>query len=354
MGMLLTPFKKRRRVQVGKITILGIDIAKNVFQLHGIDESGNPVLKRKLTRAKLNEAIAKIEPCLIVMEACGGSSYWCRRFGNLGHDTKLISPQFVKPFVKTNKNDRNDAEAICEAASRPTMRFVAPNTLEQQDMQVIHRVRSRLIAERTALVNQIRGLLAEYGIVVSSGISKIRKALPEILEDGENELTTMARAQFLELSVELTEKDEKIKNQDRKIESIFKADEKCQRISAIEGIGPITATAIVSAIGDPKLFKNGRHFAAYLGLVPKQSSSGGKERLLGISKRGDTYLRTMLIHGARATVRFAETKDDLRSQWIKKVKERRGANRAAVAVANKNARTIWALLARGTNYKKAA
>ncbi len=339
---------------MGKITILGIDIAKNVFQLHGIDESGKPVLKRKLTRAKLTETIAKLEPCLIVMEACGGSSHWCRKFSKLGHQTKLISPQFVKPFVKTNKNDRNDAEAISEAASRPTMRFVSPNTLEQQDIQVIHRVRSRLIAERTAIVNQIRGLLAEYGVVVSSGITKIRKALPEILEDGENELTTLARAQFLELSVELADKDEKIKNQDKKIESIYKADEKCQRISAIEGIGPVTATAIVSAIGDPKLFKNGRHFAAYLGLVPKQSSSGGKERLLGISKRGDTYLRTMLIHGARAIIRYADSKEDSRSEWIKKVKDRRGANRAAVAVANKNARIIWAILAKGTNYKKAA
>lgn len=336
-----------------KITILGIDLAKNVFQLHGINSSGNPVFKRKLTRSKMSEIIAKLEPCTIVMEACGGSSHWCRKFTQLGHETKLISPQFVKPFVKTNKNDRNDAEAICEAASRPTMRFVAPNTLEQQDMQVIHRVRSRLMAERTALVNQIRGLLAEYGVVVSTGVAKIRKALPEILEDGENELTTLVRAQFSELYAELIEKDEKIKNQDKKIESIFKADEKCQRISAIEGIGPVTATAIVSAIGNPKLFKNGRHFAAYLGLVPKQSSSGGKERLLGISKRGDTYLRTMLIHGARAILRYAENKDDPRSQWIKRVKERRGANRAAVALANKNARIIWTMLANGSSYKAA-
>lgn len=339
---------------MGNITTLGIDLAKNVFQLHGIDKSGNPVLKRKLTRNKLAETIANLEPCLIVMEACGGSSYWCRRFAKLGHETKLISPQFVKPFVKTNKNDRNDAEAICEAASRPTMRFVAPNTLEQQDTQLIHRVRSRLIAERTALVNQIRGLLAEYGVVVSTGVAKIRKALPEILEDGENELTALARAQFSELYAELIEKDQKIKNQDKIIDSIFNADEKCQRISAIDGIGPITATAVVSAIGDPKLFKNGRHFSAYLGLVPKQSSSGGKEKLLGISKRGDTYLRTLLIHGARAAVRCVGTKEDKQSVWIKSLIERRGFNRAAVAVANKNARIIWCLLAKDVDYIKAA
>jgi len=339
---------------MNNITILGIDLAKNVFQLHGSDATGKAVLRKKLTRSKLVETIAKLEPCTIVMEACGGSSYWCRKFNVLGHKTKLISPQFVKPFVKTNKSDRNDAEAICEAASRPTMRFVAPNTVEQQDIQAIHRIRSRLIGSRTAIVNQIRGLLAEYGIVVAQGVYKIRKLLPEILEDAENELTMLGRQIFFQLNEELRELDEKIEIYDKKIDGVFKSNEQCQRVGKMDGIGKITATAIVAAIGDPSTFKNGRHFSAYLGLVPRQSSSGGKERLLGISKRGDSYLRTLLIHGARSVVRHAKNKDDKRSLWIKNLVERRGTNRAAVAVANKNARIIWSLLAKGENYKKAA
>lgn len=339
---------------MNNITVLGIDLAKNVFQLHGSDATGKVILRKKLTRTKLVETIAKLEPCTIVMEACGGSSYWCRKFNALGHKSKLISPQFVKPFVKTNKSDRNDAEAICEAASRPTMRFVAPNTIEQQDIQAVHRIRSRLIGTRTALVNQIRGLLAEYGIIVAQGVNKIRKALPEILEDAENELTMLGRQLFSELSEELREQDEKIAIYDIKIEAIFKSNEQCQRVSKIDGIGQMTATAIVSAIGDPSTFKNGRHFSAYLGLVPRQSSSGGKEKLLGISKRGDTYLRTLLIHGARSVVMHAKNKEDKRSLWINNLVARRGANRAAVAVANKNARIIWRLLAKNETYKKAA
>lgn len=333
---------------------MGIDLAKNVFQLHGSDDTGKVLLRKKLTRTMLVETIAKLEPCTIVMEACGGSSYWCRKFKNLGHETKLISPQFVKPFVKTNKSDRNDAEAICEAASRPTMRFVAPNTIEQQDIQAIHRIRSRLIGARTALVNQIRGLLAEYGIIVAQGVNKIRKILPDILEDAENELTMLGRQFFSELNEELREQDKKIEIYDKKIEGIFKSNKQCQLVSEIDGIGKMTATAIVSAIGDPSTFKNGRHFSAYLGLVPRQSSSGGKERLLGISKRGDTYLRTLLIHGARSVVMHAKNKDDKRSLWINNLVQRRGVNRAAVAVANKNARIIWCLLAKGESYKKAA
>lgn len=337
-----------------KVTLLGVDLAKNVFQLHGVDTTGKPVLKRKLTRLKFIEVVAQLSPCTIVMEACSGASYWCRKFSALGHKTQLVSPQFVKPFVKTNKNDRNDAEAICEAASRPTMRFVSPNTVEQQDIQSVHRIRTRLVAERTALVNQIRGLLAEYGVIVSQGIEKIRKALPEILEDAENELTQDSRALFFELHTELMEKDQKIVIYDKKMEVIFKSNKDCQKIAKIEGIGVITATAIVGAIGDPKVFKNGRHFAAYLGLVPKQSSSGGKERLLGISKRGDTYLRTLLIHGGRSVVKYAKGKEDRRSVWVNRIKTHRGSNCAATAVANKNARIIWALLAKNEEYRKAA
>lgn len=336
------------------VTLLGIDIAKNIFQLHGVDDKGNPIFRKRLTRDKLSETIANLPPCTIVMEACGGANHWCRRFTALGHTTKLISPQFVKPFVKTNKNDRNDSEAICEAASRPSMRFVFPKSIEQEDIQLVHRVRSRLIQERTALVNQIRGLLMEYGIVIAQGINKVRKTVPEILENAENELSYSSRAIFADLYEELLEKDKRINNYDKKIEFIFKTNRMCQKISKIEGVGPISATAIIATIGDPKVFKNGRHFAAFLGLVPRQSSSGNKERLLGISKRGDVYVRTLLTHGGRTVVRHIGTKNnDKRSNWIKGLKERRGVNRTAVAIANKNARIIWALLAKNEDYRKA-
>jgi transposase len=346
------PFNKTEG-PMGNVTLLGIDLAKNVFQLHGVDDKGNPVLKKRLTRTKLAEYIANMPRCTVVMEACGGANYWCRKFESFGHITKLISPQFVKPFVKSNKNDRNDSEAICEAASRPTMRFVSPKSIEQEDMQALHRVRSRLIQGRTALVNQIRGLLAEYGIIISQGINKARQTLPEILEDGGNELSHAGRQLFSDLYEEMLEHDKRIKIYDQKINEIFKSNAMCQKISKIEGVGAITATAIVAVIGDPKVFKNGRHFSAFLGLVPKQSSSGNKERLLGISKRGDTYIRTLLIHGGRSAVKCIGTKDNPRSKWIRALKERRGANRTAVAVANKNARIIWAVLAKDEEYRQA-
>ena len=336
------------------LTLLGIDLAKNVFQLHGVDDKGNVVLRKRLSRTKLAKFIAKLLPCTIVMEACSGANHWCRKFKAMGYEAKLINPQFVKPFVKTNKNDHNDSEAICEAASRPNMRYVFHKGIEQEDIQALHRVRSRHIQERTALVNQIRGLLAEYGVVVSQGISKIRKALPEILEDAENELSHAGRRLFLDLYEELLEKDKKVKTYDEKIEVIFKSNEMCQAISKIEGIGVLTSTAIVSTMGDPSTFKNGRHFSAFLGLVPKQSSSGNKQRLLGISKRGNTYLRTLLIHGARTVVRHIGSKEDSRSCWIRALIERRGANRTAVAIANKNARIIWAVLSKKEAYRKAA
>lgn len=336
------------------VTLLGIDIAKNVFQLHGVDEKGIPILKCKLTRCKLITTITKLPKCTIAMEACSGANHWYRKFSKMGHTVKLISPQFVKPFVKTNKNDRNDSEAIVEAASRPTMRFVSPKTIEQEDIQAIHRIRSRLIHEKTALANQIRGVLAEYGIIIPKGVHNIRKLLPEILEDAENDLSHVGRQIFADLYEEMVEKEKKVKIYERKIENIFKTNEACQKIAKIEGVGPIIATAIVATMGDPKVFKNGRHFAAFLGLVPRQHSSGNKERLLGISKRGDSYLRSLLVHGGRAVVFRAGKKDDRRSIWLKELKERRGSNRAAVAVANKNARIIWAVLAKNEEYRRAA
>ena len=268
----------------------------------------------------------------------------------MGHTVKLMAPQFVKPYVKSNKNDANDAEAICEAVARPTMRFVAIKTIEQQDIQAVHRIRSELVQQRTAKVNQIRGLLGEYGLVVGQRIDVLRKALPLILEDAENGLTVDFRTLLEGLQQDLITLDERVDEMDKKIKLLASSNEDAKRLQQIPGIGPITATALISAIGDGKQFKRGRDLAAWLGLTPKQHSSGGKDRLLGISKRGDAYLRTLLIHGARAVLRVAGNKDDPRSRWIQSLCGRRNKNIAAVAVANKNARIVWALLTKKTDF----
>ncbi len=329
------------------IKILGIDIAKRVFQLHGVDERGKTILKKKVGRDHLLSFVRNIPPCLIGMEACGGSNYWARKFKEMGHEVRLMSPQFVKPYVKTNKNDAADAEAICEAVSRPTMRFVSLKSIEQQDIQALHRYRQRLVQQRTALVNQIRGLLTEYGIIVPQGITYIRKQLPQILENRGNELTKLGLEIFSDLYQELCGSDQEIKSLDKRINLLCQQNEACQRLAKIDGIGSLTATALVSAIGDVHAFKSGRHLAAWLGLVPRQYSSGNKQMLLGISKRGDSYIRTLLIHGARAFISLAKR----RSLWLEKLIERRGKQRSYVALANKNARIVWALLASKTQYK---
>ena len=334
------------------ISILGIDIAKNVFQLHGADKAGKVVVKKRIYRESLHSYIAKLAPCTIAMEACSGANYWYRQFTALGHTVKLISPQYVKPYVKTNKNDASDAEAICEAASRPNMRFVSPKNIEQQGIQSIHRVRERLIGNRTALVNQVRGLLAEHGIIAAKGIGHIRKQLPRILEDAENELTGSDREIFRDLYEELRGLDEKILSYDKKLEEIYKNHLVCQRLAEVEGLGVISTTALLAAIGDPTVFKNGRQMSAWLGLTPRQHSSGNKQVLLGISKRGDKYIRKLLIHGARAVVYRAGNKKDKRSEWINELVNRRGTNRACVAVANKNIRIVWSMLTNETSYRK--
>ena len=336
------------------MTTLGIDIAKNVFHVHGRDAAGRPVFQKRFSRVALIKFMANLSRCRVGMEVCGGANYWSRTLQALGHEVRLISPQFVKPYLKSNKNDFNDAEAICEDVLRPTMRFVTPKTVAQQDLQNVHRVRRRLIGARTALVNQIRGLLAEYGVVVPKQVSPLRRALPRLIEDLTNDLTPLARTTFTVLYEELRAVDARVTAVDRELKAHCAQDERCQRLTAIEGIGPLTATAIIAAVADPRVFKNGRHLAAWLGLVPRQCSSGGKPRLLGISKRGDRYVRTLLIHGARAVVVRAGTKQDARSRWIAEKRRQRGTNRACVAVANKNARIIWALLVQGTCYRTAA
>ncbi len=334
----------------GTLKVLGIDLAKQSFQLHGVDEAGHTVLKKKLKRKQLSAFIANLPPCLIGLEACGGAHFWVRRFTEQGHTVRMIAPQFVKPYVKSNKNDAVDAEAICEAVQRPHMRFVPVKSIEQQDIQSLHRIRSQLIARRTAQANQIRGLLLEYGIILPKGISYIRKEIPEILENAENALTSLFRELLNELYDEMVHLDDRVCSLEQKLEAICARNQDCQRLLTIPGVGLLTATALIAAIGDITVFKNGRELAAWLGLVPRQHSTGGKPMLLGISKRGDSYLRTLLIHGGRSVVRVAHKHQDKRNQWIDEIKQRRGENISNVAVANKNARIVWALLTKKENY----
>ena len=333
-----------------KITTIGIDLAKEVFQIHGIDAHGKAVLRKPLRRSEMAKFFANLEPCLIGMEACGSAHHWARKLGEFGHNVKLMAPQFVKPYVKTNKNDAADAEAICEAVSRPNMRFVPIKNIEQQAILSVHRARQGFVKARTAQANQIRGLLSEFGIVIPKGIKSIARRVPDILEDAENSLPGTMRQLLERLNDNLKEMDRQVTELEAQIKLWHKENEASLKLAQIPGIGPITASAMVATVGNAKEFKNSRQLAAWLGLVPKQHSSGGKQALLGISKRGDTYLRTLLIHGARAVIRFAENKA-APDPWLCKLIARRNKNIAAVALANKNARVIWALLTKGRAYE---
>jgi transposase len=334
-----------------KITTMGIDLAKTVFQIHGVDAQGHVKVKRGLKRDQLMAYFATLPPCLIGMEACGSAHHWARKLTNLGHTVRLMAPQFVKPYVKTNKNDARDAEAICEAVTRPTMRFVSVKTQEQQAVLALHRARQGFVTARTAQVNQLRGLLAEFGIVMPQGINNVRRRLPEILEDAENDLPVTARALFQRLGDHVKELDRQVQELEAQILRWHRQNPDCQKLEAIPGIGPLSATALVASIGDARNFRNGRQLAAWLGLVPRQHSSGGKSVLLGISKRGDVYLRTLLIHGARAAIRFIGERQDKTARWIHSLLSRRNKNVAAVALANKNARTVWALLTQPAQFQ---
>ena len=338
----------------GELSVLGIDLAKQSFQLHGVDANGKTVLKKKLSRNKLCAFVAQLPACTIGLEACGGANHWVRVFEQLGHTVRMMAPQFVKPYVKSNKNDAADAEAICEAVQRPSMRFVPAKSIEQQDMQSLHRIRSQAVARRTAQANQIRGLLMEYGLVIPKGITYVRKAIPGMLEDADNELSALFRELLQGLYNEMVHLDERIAALEIQLKTLCDQDENCQRLLTIPGVGLLSATAMVAAIGDVGVFNNGRELAAWLGLVPRQHSTGGKPMLLGISKRGDSYLRSLLIHGGRSVVRVAGKHQDRRNQWVQQLDKRRGKNISAVAVANKNARIAWALLAYKTTYETKA
>jgi transposase len=333
------------------LRVLGIDIAKQIFHVVGMDDTGTIVLRKRLPRGALMPFIAQLSPVVIGMEACGGAHYWARRFREHGHTVKLMAPQFVKPYVKSHKNDTRDAEAIGEAVTRPTMRFVPVKGLAQQDIQSLHRARERLMKVRTALVNEIRGLLSEYGIVLPTSVSKFRKAFVVKLEAERSRLTELSHELFTHLFDEFIEVEKRLVYYDEKLTTMGQTHPECQRLLTIPGIGPLTATALVAAVSDVEQFHNGRQFAAWLGLVPRQHTTGGKERLLGISKRGDGYIRKLLVHGARATIQWVGSKTDRRSQWIRQLVERRGKNRTAVAVANKNARIVWVLLSRQQDYR---
>ena len=335
-----------------KITTIGLDLAKTVFQVHGVDERGKAALKKVLKRGQVLPFFANLQPCLIGMEACGSAHHWARKLEALGHTVKLMAPQFVKAYVKTNKNDAADAEAICEAVTRPTMRFVPIKNGEQQAVLALHRARQGFVKARTAQANQIRGLLAEYGLVIPQGISHIATHLPDILEDGENGLPGVFRQLIDRLGTHLKELDRQVHELEEQIQAWHRTNEASRKLADIPGVGPITASALVASIGDARNFDDGRQLAAWLGLVPRQHSSGGKQTLLGISKRGDTYLRTLLIHGARAVIRVAERKVNHAGSWLAGVMGRRNKNVAAVALANKNARIVWALLAHDREYTR--
>lgn len=327
------------------VTTLGIDLAKSVFQLHGVNEHGKVVLRKQLRRKDLLAFFVQLPPCRIGMEACGSAHYWARELQALGHDVCLMAPQFVKPYVKTNKNDAADAAAICEAVTRPHMRFVPVKDVPSQALLALHRARQGFIKQRTAQSNQIRGLLAEFGLVLPQGMRHLLAQLPALLNDAGNGLPGLLRDLLVRLRDHLRLLDEQVAVFDGQIARWHRDSPASQRLAGIPGIGPLTASALVASVGHAREFKNGRQMAAWLGLVPRQHSTGGKPTLLGISKRGDVYLRTLFIHGARAVLCNVQRKPERAPPWLTRLLARRHPNIAAVALANKNARIAWALLA---------
>ena len=334
-----------------KITSVGIDLAKNVFQVHAVDERGKAVLRRQLRRDQMTAFFANLPPCLIGMEACGSAHYWARTLQSFGHTARLMSPQFVKPYVKSNKNDVADAEAICEAVARPNMRFVPVKSVEQQAVLSLHRVRQGFVKARTAQANQIRSLLGEFGLIMPAGISHIAKRVPGLLEDTSNPLPGSLRQLITRLTEHLKDLDQLVDEFETQIKAWHRSSELSMKLEKIPGIGPLGASALVASIADATSFDNGRQLSAWLGLVPRQHSSGGKPTLLGISKRGDVYLRTLLIHGARSAILAAQRKAVNTNVWLAGLLDRRHPNVAAVALANKNVRTVWALLAHGRQFR---
>lgn len=325
--------------------VIGLDIAKNVFVAVGMNAHGKVVLKRTLYRGDVLGTFANMPATTIGIESCAGSHYWARQLIAQGHDVKLIAAQHTRAYVSGNKNDTNDAAAIAEARSRASTKYVPINTEAQQDLQMLHRARRALMSERNAMLYRIRAFAAEYGKVFPVGVAKFRAGFANWMADEENGLSGSAISTFGDLTAQLDDKQARIETYDMRLKQAAKSDERAKRLQEVPGIGPITATAVLASMADAHHFASGRDFAANLGLVPREHSSGGKQRLYGITKHGDVYLRTLLIHGARSALRCAGEKQDRLLRWAVKVAERRGTNVAAVALANKLARVVWALLA---------
>lgn len=336
---------------MGTVTTIGLDIAKSVFQVHGVDAAGGVVLRQRLTRSRMLKFFAKLPPCLIGIEACASSHYWARELVALGHDVKLMPAQYVTPYVKRGKNDAADAEAICEAVTRPTMRFVGIKSPEQQSAMMLHRVRLILSRQRTQLSNALRAHLSEFGIVAPIGRNGIEQLLLVIADTSDDRVPADARICLAMLVAQLSIVKEQILENDRRIMASARETELGRRLMEIPGIGPLVASAIVATVPDPTVFRSGRDLSAWIGLVPRQNSSGGKERLGSISKAGHGYLRQMLIVGAMAVVRYAE-RNGTKRPWLVQLLARRKAKVAAVALANKTARTIWAMMASGERYRE--
>jgi transposase len=328
------------------VALVGLDIAKTVFQLHGADREGRPILRRRLKRDEVEAFFRALPPCVVGLEACPGSHHWARTLRALGHEVRQLPAQYVRPYVKTNKNDAADAEAICEAMVRPTMRFVPIKEEAQQELLVLHRVREMLMRQRTQLINGIRGHLTKFGIVAPHRAHRASLLIDVIRDEADTRLPMVARHASGHLVMQLEEVAAKLSEIDTELESLSRQDETCRRLISIPGVGVVTATAMVAATREPADFKSGRHFAAWLGLVPRQNSTGGVDRLGGISKRGNGYLRRLLIHGSRSVMRWRGKS----WTWLAKLRGRRPANVATVAVANKTARVIWAMMRYGGIY----
>lgn len=337
---------------MNKFNTIAIDLAKNVFQVHINNAHGKELSSKQVRRAQLLPYIAKQSRSLVAMEACGGSHYWAKEIAKLGHEVKVIHPTYVKPFVQMHKNDQRDAAAICEAAVRPNIPSVAIKSTEQLDLQMMHRVRERNLKERTAIGNEIRGILMEFGIVIPQGIAALRHSIPLILEDAENGLSFKLRGLINELYEDWHQRNDRVTRYSDELKAIAKESPACKRLMTIPGIGPINATLLVSHAGDAKHFKSSRHFSAYLGLVPRQYSSGGRGQMGGITKHGNVHVRKQLVHGARSAYKSLIANPDASrlGRWVKGL-EGKHPNKIIVALANKLARIVWAVLSRETTYQ---
>ena len=333
------------------IQVIGLDLAKQIFHLVGLTKSGHLIFKKKLRRNQLKNFFSNLKKCTIAMEGCAGSHYWARCFQNLGHDVKILPAQYVKAYVRGNKNDYNDSLAIAEASQVKEMKLVPIKAIKQQELQALHRLRQKYVKQRTASCNQARGILAEFGIVIPQGINNFRKHFLNILSDETNGLSLMLRDSLGLVEIELNRLDEFINQITCSIEMEVKNHREIRLLQTIPGFGPINSSLFYSTFGNGSAYDKGRDVSAALGLVPRQHSTGGKQLLLGISKRGDKHLRSQLVHGARAVIRVAKNKSDLLSQWINRLIDKRGINKATVALANKMARIAWAVLRSGKPYQ---